>query len=185
MLVFARHAEPRIDPGVAPNRWRLSARGRSQAAGLAGSVRRLAPRRCYASPEPKALETAEILCAPVRIPVIPWEGLEEHDRAGVPFFAEAGAFEAAVADALREPHRVVLGRESAAQARDRFGAAVERACRESPDDLLFVSHGTVLALFLAAALERDALEVWRELGFAALAAIQWPRSRLVEWQAGG
>jgi broad specificity phosphatase PhoE len=153
-LFFIRHAAPEIDPARPPTSWRLSAEGRRAAAALAGRVRADA---VVASPEPKALETASALGAPVEIDA----RLREHDRVGVGWLDDfVGAVEAGFA----RPHDVVFGVESYAAALARFAAAVNDARAAHPDGrLAIVSHGTVIALYVGRESGRDPLAVWREL----------------------
>ena len=75
-LVLVRHAAPEIDPARPATAWRLSADGRAAAARLRGTV---VVDTVVSSPEPKALETAAALDAPLEIDA----RLREHDRAGV------------------------------------------------------------------------------------------------------
>ena len=54
------------------------------------------------------------------------DGLEEHHRDGVPYFGTQSEFEAAVEQLFEMPDELVLGTETAEQARVRFAAAIDR-----------------------------------------------------------
>jgi 2,3-bisphosphoglycerate-dependent phosphoglycerate mutase len=152
-----RHAAPEIDPARSPARWRLSGAGRAAAAALRETVRVDA---VVSSPEPKALETAAALDAPLEVDL----RLREQDRAGVPFFASRDDFVAAVEAGFARPGDVVLGVESFDAARARFAAAVEAARDGHPGErVALVSHGTVIALYLARLTGGDAVQLWRGL----------------------
>jgi broad specificity phosphatase PhoE len=47
--------------------------------------------------------------------------------------------------------------------------------QEAPDgDVAIVSHGTVIAGFLASEIDVDPVEVWRSLGLPGFVVIEWP-----------
>lgn len=112
------------------------------------------------SPEPKALETATALGAPLEID----PRLREHDRSGVGWFATQAAFVRAVEAAFARPGEVVLGVESFDAAHARFAAAVDAAARAHPGErVALVSHGTVIALYAGRAWGAEPAAVWRGL----------------------
>jgi broad specificity phosphatase PhoE len=155
-LVLVRHAAPEIDPARPPTAWRLSADGRAAAARLRGTV---VVDTVVSSPEPKALETAAALDAPLEVD----PRLREHDRAGMGWREH---FAAAVEAGFARPADVVLGVESFHAARDRFAAAVDAALDAHPGErVALVSHGTVIALYAARELDADPVELWRGLRF--------------------
>ncbi len=125
-LLLAKHAEPEILREVPPPLWKLSPRGRLQAAQLAESVRRHAPARIATSPEPKARETAEIVGAALGVGVAVHEALHEHERAGEPYFDDPSELRARVRTLFARPEALVFGSETAAAARARFRVALER-----------------------------------------------------------
>jgi broad specificity phosphatase PhoE len=145
----------------------LSAAGREAAAALAGRVRADA---VVSSPEPKALETAAALGAPLSVD----PRLREHDRAGMPFLAGHAEFVAAVEAGFARPGEVVLGVESFDAAHARFAAAVEDALAAHPGRRLAIaSHGTVIALYAARAMGADPAALWR--GLALPDVVELPR----------
>ena len=108
-------------------------------------------------------------------------GLREHDRRGAPYFGDEGAFQATMARFFAAPEELVFGCETAAQARARFTAAVSRIIAQSaPDrDMMVVTHGTVMALYLASATRADAYAIWRAQALPCYAALALPELRLV------
>ena len=80
---------------------------------------------------------------------------------------------------FRKPRELVLGRETAEQARSRFEAAVHRALDEHPEgNVAVVSHGTVIALMLEGKGKRSGFEVWRAMGLPSIAVLSVPELSL-------
>ena len=90
------------------------------------------------------------------------DGLHEHERTSVPFFSSHDEFRQRVVQALERPNERVLGDESANQAHQRFEAAVS-ALVENDERLMIVSHGMVMALFVAYANGLDPVALWQSL----------------------
>ena len=84
-LILVRHAQPAIDEARPPPEWRLSEAGRAAAGALAERLAPYAPVAAGASPEPKALETGEIVAARFGLPVAADAGFAEHHRPDLPF----------------------------------------------------------------------------------------------------
>jgi broad specificity phosphatase PhoE len=99
----------------------------------------------------------------------------------VPFFETQEEFERRVTELFERPAECVLGRESAAEACRRFSTAVRGALDSHPDACLtFVTHGTVMSLFLGSRSTLEPLDLWRRLGMPAYAVLEWPTGRIVE-----
>jgi broad specificity phosphatase PhoE len=178
-LLLIRHAAPEIDPDQPASAWRLSEEGGRECAPLADEVATYGPTRMLASAEPKATETATAIAARLGLPVLTDPDLGEHDRLGVPYLGP-DAWDRALARLFAEPDQLVLGRETADAARDRFARAVERAVRLHPsDNLAVVTHGTVLALFVAQHNGLDAMAFWRRLALPALVVLALPGFALI------
>jgi broad specificity phosphatase PhoE len=154
-----RHAQPIIDETAPPPTWRLSAAGREAALALADRLAPFAPAAALASPEPKALETAQIVAGRFDLPVITDPGVAEHHRPALPFGSRED-FEARMAAFFAEPAEPFFGGESADAAHDRFAATLSR---HATRPLLVASHGTVLSLYLSRRLEIDPFDLWKSL----------------------
>jgi len=183
--LFVRHSVPRQIPGVPARDWRLSDDGRRRAEMLARHVATWVsgPALLATSDEPKARETAGVLGAALGlIPrVVP--DLREHDRTGVAYL-QGEDFAAAVARFFAHPEERVFGAESAAESLARFSSAVSGLTAAAPPgDILIVTHGTVLSLFVAATTGADAAAFWRSLPLPALAVLA-PRPRADAAPAG-
>jgi broad specificity phosphatase PhoE len=170
-LILIKHAESLLTPEVTAERWQLTDRGRAQCVPLAERLRTYAPSNIIASTEPKAIETGQIISRQLKVPFETELGLHEHDRSNVPLVPRE-MFEEEMRRFFSTPHELVYGLESAEEARNRFAAAVTRVLREYPEGTIaIVTHGTVIALLLAAANGRDVFQLWKELGTPSFAVV--------------
>jgi broad specificity phosphatase PhoE len=177
-LILVKHCPPEVVPDVPPERWHLSAKGRDLAAPLADALRDHAPAVVVSSEEPKAVETAQLIAERLNIPWHTAPGLHEHDRSNVPHM-RSGEFISMMELFFRKPGELVLGRETADQARSRFESAVQRVLDEHPDgNVVVVSHGTVIALTLEGKGKRAPFEVWRAMGLPSFAVLSVPELSL-------
>jgi broad specificity phosphatase PhoE len=159
-LILVRHARPQIEADRAPALWRLSGEGREATQALATRLPAVAA--IVASTEPKAIETAEILAAPLGLRVLSDPAFDEHRRPTWRFDPNPTTQIARVLRALASEHEEVEGAESAYAARRRFAAGIA-AHAERP--LIVVSHGTALSLYAADVAKLDPQDLWRTLGF--------------------
>ena len=157
-LTLVRHSTPEIQPEKPASAWRLSAHGRERSELLASRLRDLSPGVVWSSREPKAVETAQIVAASFGVPVRVADGLEEHHRDNVPFFPTADDFESAVERFFRNPDQLVLGSETAEQARDRISAAINSVVHADHTDTIAVTHGTVMTLYVAGVSSVDPMD---------------------------
>lgn len=158
-LILVRHAQPAIDEDRPPPEWRLSEAGRAAAGALAERLAAYAPVAAVASPEPKALETGEIIAGRLRLTVTSDAGFAEHHRPDLPFGTRED-FEARMAAFFADPTEPLFGGESGQAARARFA---ETLIRNPPRPLLVATHGTILSLYLAPILRLDPFELWKGL----------------------
>lgn len=170
-LVLIKHSAPLVDPATPSHLWKLSDAGREKCTALADALRAHAPELIVASEEPKAQETAELVAHHLGIPASSAAGLHEHDRSNVPHMRSA-EFISMVELFFRRQEELVLGTESASQAMRRISAAIDDVLNAHPDEsVAIVTHGTVLALYLAPLAERPAFELWREMGLPSFAVL--------------
>lgn len=163
-LILIKHAPPQVEPDVPADQWHLSARGLELCEPLAERLRPFEPTTIVSSREPKALETAAAIAERLKLPHRAADGLHEHDRSNVPHM-RSHEFISMVELFFRRPDELVLGRETAKQALARFSTAVDSVLKQEGDEnVAIVSHGTVIALFVAQHAKRSPFELWRELG---------------------
>lgn len=164
LLILARHSLPEIEKDRPAHEWKLSDEGRSRAERLADDLARYRPAGLFSSPEPKALETAQILSKRLDVPVSVVDGLHEHVRSQVPFLSRM-EFETAVREFFERPDAPVFGSETADAAHERFSKSVLSILAGNEDGTaMIVSHGTVMALFVSRLTGQPAFPLWSALG---------------------
>ncbi|MGD8792007.1 MAG: histidine phosphatase family protein, partial [Anaerolineae bacterium] len=134
-----------------------------------------------ASQEPKAAETGRIVAGILGLPFETAPDLHEHEREHEPFFASQETFRRQVVRLLEQPEAPIFGQETGDEARRRFAAALEAVLAAHPQgNLAIVTHGTVMALFLARAAGLDAVFFWQRLGLPAFAVLSLPGYEILE-----
>ncbi len=162
-LLLVRHSLPEIEPQRPPATWHLSLEGRRRCKLLAGQIRRFQPDMIACSHEPKAMETAQILADELSISLFIYEGLHEHERGSMPRLTHE-QFQAGIAKMFEYPDELVFGDETAIQALNRFQQALENlAIHFSRENLLVVSHDTVITLWAADRIQASHYEFWKRL----------------------
>ncbi|MQG68787.1 MAG: histidine phosphatase family protein [SAR202 cluster bacterium] len=180
-LTLVKHSLPIVDPDLPPSRWELSHEGRRRCTTLADRISQFDPVAIHASVEPKATETAKIVAQRLDVPLSVREGLEEHHRDDVPFFRDPSDFDDAIARLFEAPDDLVYGAETANQALTRFERALLTIIDSQPNsNTVVVSHGTVIALYLARHCGIDPLGVWRSLGLPSYAVLALPGPELLD-----
>jgi len=179
-LVLVKHAVPVLDASRPAREWQLGAEGEGQARALAMALRRFLPFRLATSTEPKATRTAEIVAGELGIERTVIEGLREIDRPALPIMPrdEHERFNARLFQQFDDP---VIGAESARAALDRFAWAIrDVVAQDSVQNIVVVTHGTVIALFAASHNPVDAFQLWQRLQCSACVVLGLPSFQLVE-----
>ena len=177
-LILVKHASPLVIPGTPSEQWHLSDKGKESCTALAAAIREFQPATIISSVEPKARETAEIVAGHLNVPAGTAPDLHEHDRSNVPHM-RSGEFISHMELFFRKPSERVLGRESADQARDRFDRAITGIIEQHPaGNIAIVSHGTVIALFIARHTGDKPFEWWRKMGLPSFVVMSLPDLKL-------
>ena len=158
-LHLVRHGRPLIQPGVPAAAWDLDPAAYDDVWALRASDRLPAQAAWLTSPEPKAVQTAQLL-TDAEVGVL--DGLREHERTGELVDDFAGA----VRRAFEHPDRpAVDGWEPLEDCRTRVTAAVRRVLEvHGGDDVVLVGHGTAWTLVAADLTGRPPdLERWAAL----------------------
>jgi len=178
-LILVKHSLPEIVPMLPANQWRLSEAGRARCVLLADQLAHYAPAVLVSSPEPKAMETAQLLAQRLRTSVQVMDGLHEHDRSNTPWLSPQ-QFTCAVAAFFHHPSALVMGRETAHQASERFARAVAAVTSGSMEqNVVVVTHGTVLTLFVARATGLEPFAFWNRLGLPSFVVLRFPQIELI------
>jgi broad specificity phosphatase PhoE len=174
-LILVKHALPEIMPTLPANQWHLSEVGRAQCALLADQLATYAPAALVSSPEPKALETAQLVAQRLHTSIQVVDGLHEHDRSHTPWLGPE-EFDGAVAAFFRHPDELVMGGETAHQASERFARTViEVTSRYVEQNVMACTHGTVLTLFVARVTGMEPFALWKRLGLPSFVVLQLPQ----------
>jgi broad specificity phosphatase PhoE len=148
ILYYVTHPQVQVDANVPVPEWGLSDIGRARAFAMldrpwVGSIRRI-----VSSAERKAMETAEILAAHLRLAIEVRQRMHENDRSATGFLPPP-EFEAVADQFFANPHESVRGWERAIDAQHRIVSEVDTVLRTNDaDDIAFVGHGGVGTLLL-------------------------------------
>jgi broad specificity phosphatase PhoE len=172
-LFLIRHSDPEVVASVAAAGWHLSAAGYERARALAATIKPHGLSCIHSSVEPKAVQTAEAFGDVFGVPIVQVPGLQEHERPGVPLLP-SDVFERTMEAFFSRPSERVFGNESADEARTRFEQALVSLIHNSGDDLVVVTHGTVLTLTVAAKNRVDPLSFWKLLRMPSAVTLRLP-----------
>ncbi|MDQ3539778.1 MAG: phosphoglycerate mutase family protein [Chloroflexota bacterium] len=163
-ILLVRHAEPLVVPHQKASTWRLTDAGRATAWELAASLVDDHLGIVVTSQERKARETGEVIACALGLTVREHEGLGEQGGDSVEFISNRDVFRETVRQHFGESSRIPLGQESAIKAGARFASVVaDLSDQVSPPRCpILVSHGRVMASFLALATGADAWTIWND-----------------------
>lgn len=179
LFILVRHSISAVDHTLPTEQWGLSEEGRASCVQFAAQLAPYTPSIAIASVIPRARETAQEIAHMLSIPYVCAEGLHEHERHDVPFLGRE-AFLTAMRDFFLQPDMLVFGDETAYQAYSRFNGAVMSVLREyRTGNLMVVTHGTVMSLFVAHRLRIDAFSFWNSLQMPAALVFALPSYRLI------
>lgn len=166
-LILVRHSLPEIRRDVPAAEWRLSAEGIARARAFARRVHPSGSTAVFTSAEPKAVETARALAGEWGLAVEEVPGLHEHERPQAQLLSRE-AFEQKIRELFSRPDEIAFGAETADQARRRFTMALMRVVTRAAGDVVVVTHGTVMSLFVAEATGLEPFSFWKrqEMPFA-------------------
>ena len=161
-IYLIRHGAPVPDPAVSSHLWPIDSDKSSQIKAFAlrfpDGVSTI-----YPSTEQKALSTALRLAPLWNARVAQGNpGFDEQQRHTVGWYEDVADFRAAVSQLFDHPNEVVFGEESAVQALARFKNAIA-ALPKTDDAVAVVTHGTVMALYLADISGRPATYIWQRI----------------------
>jgi broad specificity phosphatase PhoE len=184
LLVLVKHGTPVLDGTKPAREWTLSPRGESEAVALAEDIGRYAPSHILASSEPKAERTAQLIAARLGLNVRVLDGIRELDRAALPIMDPA-AHRELNRPIFLEPDRAVLGAESASAALERFQTSIQAEIDSSPTkNLVAVSHGTVIALFVGQYNNVAIFDFWSRFHCGHFVSLAIPSFKIVELRHG-
>lgn len=181
-LILVKHSLPEIQPNLPANEWHLSPEGRARCVPLAALLTPYAPDVIYTSEEPKAFETGKLLAEQMDQTATPTPNLHEHERQNEPFTTSED-FYANVAQFFSQPDALVFGGETASQALARYRAAVNDLLTRHPaENLIIVSHGTVMTLLTHHLTGTPPYPLWQRLGLPSFIVLAMPKGELITIQ---
>jgi len=173
-LILVKHSLPEILPDIPASEWHLSAEGRKRCQVLGDNLARHDPDLIFSSQEPKAEETAQIIAQQLGKPLFIIPGLHEHERKTVRFTNE-DQFIASVKKFFELPDAPVFGEETATQSLNRFSSATDELISQNRDqNLVVVSHGTVITLFVANNCGIEPFPFWSRLDLPSFVVLSTP-----------
>ncbi len=143
VLRYLSHPQVRVDPAVPVPDWGLSDIGRARTERASHALSLTDTRTIISSSERKAIETADILAAPLKLPVQQRPKTHENDRSATGFL-RPDIFEETANKFFANPLESTNGWERAIDAQTRIVADVLAALQDHVSgDLLIVGHGGV------------------------------------------
>ncbi|MBO8156315.1 MAG: histidine phosphatase family protein [Bacillaceae bacterium] len=169
-LLLIKHSNPIIDSEKPSNQWILSEEGKQRAELLAHRLENYHFSQIITSTEPKAKETADIAAKKLGKRVLENEGLHEHQRESNRIIYPRDEFEHIMKTFFLYPDRLIFGEETALQAKDRFKNAVLEITNniQREEDLVIITHGTVITLFVSNYNSIDSFQFWNSLGLPSI-----------------
>jgi len=173
-LILVKHSLPEILPEIPASEWHLSVEGRLRCQALGDELAGHAPNLIFSSPEPKAQETGQIIAQQLVKPLFIVPGLHEHERKTVRFTNEE-QFQANIKEFFEQPDALVFGEETVAQCLNRFSSAVDQLISQNRDqNLVVVSHGTVITLFVVNNCGIEPFPFWSRLDLPSFVVLSLP-----------
>ena len=179
-LILVKHSLPAIVENVPAREWNLSSEGKIRARRLAEELELYQPEIILTSVEPKARQTAEILAEHFHLEFAAVNCLHEHDRSGIPFYS-TDEFQSHVRELFAKPNTLVFGNETGLQALERFRKTIESILESyKSKNVIIVSHGTVISLFISWLTGIDGYLLWKELGLPSFVALDMQSKTLLK-----
>ncbi len=157
--------------GTPSNGWILSDVGRKAAAALASRLLGFGFAELISSPEPKAVQTAQIIADRMGSQIHTDARLREHERSSIGFL-EKDRFEAGIASIFAKPEEIAYGDESADAVHARFSAAIDEALARSSGPVAAVTHGTAMTIYVSRLVGIAPMPFWTKLGMPVAIVIE-------------
>ncbi|WP_102028074.1 histidine phosphatase family protein [Salirhabdus sp. Marseille-P4669] len=169
-LVLIKHAMPVLSDEVPSNQWKLSEKGKEKAKVLADYLQNYETDTIYSSTEPKAIETASIAAEVLEKKVTVKDDLHEHLRTSKRKIYPQQEFQEIIRNFFHYEDMLIFGEETANIAKKRFVNGVKHVLDNAqPDeDVVIVTHGTVMTLFISEFNEINKFDMWSSFGLPSI-----------------
>jgi 2,3-bisphosphoglycerate-dependent phosphoglycerate mutase len=169
-LVLIKHAMPILSGTMPSNEWILSDDGKEKSKRLAEYLKDYQMTNIYCSTEPKAIETASIAGDILEKEVVVTEQIHEHERTSNRKIFPIAEFHEKMRKFFRYPDVLIFGDETATIAKQRYLKAVQSIVDNEQDgnDIVIISHGTVMTLFVSHYNEVNQFDLWDSLGLPSI-----------------
>jgi broad specificity phosphatase PhoE len=165
LLILIRHSIPDYQPEINSHDWALSQVGVMLCKRMADMIRSYEPTRVFASVEPKATQTGQLIAEHLALPFETVEGLQEQSRRTERWYDDLRERQNDIMKIFAEPESIVYGEESGVAAYKRFANAInDLRSRYSDETMAVVTHGTVMALFLEREANLNGPDFWMVMG---------------------
>jgi broad specificity phosphatase PhoE len=163
-LILIRHSQTDASENVPKHAWDLTEEGQRRAQALVPLLEAYHPFVLASSPEAKAQQTAKPIAQHYNLDMLTVTDLREHDRDNVKWMNSQEEFRASVIHFFEHPDELVLGEETGRQTLTRFTSAVTALIDgHSGLNIVAVTHGSVITLFVSQFAGVDAVLFWQSL----------------------
>lgn len=172
-LILIKHSMPTISSELPSNEWTLSEEGTNKANLFASNLEKYNFRKIFSSDEPKAIETARIFGEILNKEVEIIKGIHEHERNSNRVIYPKEQWEGLMRSFFESPNELIFGNETATEAKNRFRTSILKLVSAHPtdEDIVVVTHGTVMTLFISEYNEIDIFNVWNSFGLPSYAEL--------------
>lgn len=174
-LILIRHAPTQPDATISADQWQLTADSQALCSALAIQLTEYNITRLITSHEHKAKQTGKYVADTLGSIAISEAGnLHETERKSKTFYNSQDDFREAVVSAMQNPDELLFGDETFSKARQRFSDAIQQIVTQYPDETIgVVSHGRILAMYLATLMSQSPVSIWQQLKMPAYAVLDW------------
>ncbi|MCE2473680.1 MAG: histidine phosphatase family protein [Anaerolineae bacterium] len=180
-LVLVKHSNSDHNPLQPAADWPLTAEGLRRCRPLAQHLKPYRAKRLYSSPMPKAIQTAKRVALELNdVPLSECPLLAEHSRQSNAPYGSLAEFHARMKRLFPAPNELAFGDETAEEAKHRFRRGIESILESSTkaENIVVISHGTVIVLFAAQYNPIDSFQLWQSLKMPSLVVLDLPDFRI-------
>ena len=172
-IILIKHSMPNVTSDIPSKKWTLSEEGIINTKLLALKLEKFNFNKIYSSDEPKAMETAQILGNQFLKTVEVIKGIHEQERESNRTIYPRDQWKKLMKKFFDFPDELIFGDETANAAKERFSTAIHNLIESNPrdEDIVVVTHGVVMSLFISKYNDIDIFNVWDTLGLPSYAEL--------------